>query len=1150
MNSLFNYINTSSTWSYSRGNSVGSALKSVLSSYQHLLTNVNQQELIRPLLRIVTPTISKMLSEKFLKTMSKHLPNLPEEVEKVFSATALMIQARYSGNYTKEFLLELEDFFIASFGLGKKLIKTKTNEMWQVTFGVLPKDEVPPALASVLKKCGNPNLRAQWSQEEVVSFPSSTENSSQSLIVTAEPAIANAINRKVTPKKSPPPQDSTSKPEDVSEMKPPTSKPLVKKGREQAPKKKSLSPLEDESSQDFVPIKSKAPKKRVLTEHQKDVLTSRHDDIPALYSELSRDDSVINLPSQFMSQPSMEESLATTDLWDKIKGENEPKKVETSDPGGKDEDSKAETEEHLNGGSQSLLEVEKKTLMKELKNKRFELKLEDTPKAEKNAQEETKKLRSKRKRKDETSEGDKKRTKLDFTENSEDVNGKDKTKEAIADALFRSSQSNPNQTDDPDSVEIVIPDPKPVPETVTLQSSDEMTENVVNAVEKNSHIETNGMGLSQAKKDLPKVNVKVHKLSPVDTKKYMYHDKDVSAPVKKKLFGEVANDSQDDSSAASFEDDIIQSSQPQAKELEQSRSIRGRRSLAKLDMEVKQMPKKKLTRGKREVKADFSNEGEKRNPFGETALHAAAKKGDVSKVEEQLVAGADPNVTDNAGWYPLHEVSISDKENSVAILNLLIQHGASVDCQNKEGVTPLQEAVENAKDNVMFEKKVEVLLSAGANPDLKTANGKSAFDFAEGNNHLIDLLSKKKVMNVTPVRSSGREKKRSVRLANFVDIDRNDDKEKADGNDAKEKTESAQDNDDKEEKIESENSEMVKDSPNECISGDNVIMNKESPEAMEVDETPNASVKENGANDESSCSDNGDKMVQTSEKIVEELKTDSKERCEGSSSPDANKENVLTNRDDDHANSTKTPFGPLNVLANISGEEKKEKVNPFTAVIEKHKAEIKKRPSLGSAGTSRGAMLLSLSRRSSLDTFSRPPPAALGEPPASPAASFSSPKPELNKAMPWVKYKPSPSSASPSASILKRKGIDADASSNCEDSPVSAKNARLDTSLNGRRVHFNEDPVSDSVEIPRAPDGKHTRKKLQLSGYDQEMFVETKSEAEIEQESQPSQGLYSDSPPMDLGINAIYPDLANSKEPIAVIVPHLATGNWAKILAP
>ena len=83
--------------------------------------------------------------------------------------------------------------------------------------------------------------------------------------------------------------------------------------------------------------------------------------------------------------------------------------------------------------------------------------------------------------------------------------------------------------------------------------------------------------------------------------------------------------------------------------MEQSRSIRGRRSLAKLDMEVKQIPKKKLARGKREAKCESSSEGEKRNPFGETALHTAAKKGEVSKVEEQLKAGADPNVKDNAG---------------------------------------------------------------------------------------------------------------------------------------------------------------------------------------------------------------------------------------------------------------------------------------------------------------------------------------------------------------------------------------------------------------------------------------------------------------------------------------------------------------------
>ena len=56
--------------------------------------------------------------------------------------------------------------------------------------------------------------------------------------------------------------------------------------------------LEDENSVNFVPIKSAGGKRRVLTDHQKDKMTSRHDDIPALYSDLSRDDSIIPLPSQ------------------------------------------------------------------------------------------------------------------------------------------------------------------------------------------------------------------------------------------------------------------------------------------------------------------------------------------------------------------------------------------------------------------------------------------------------------------------------------------------------------------------------------------------------------------------------------------------------------------------------------------------------------------------------------------------------------------------------------------------------------------------------------------------------------------------------------------------------------------------------------
>ena len=50
---------------------------------------------------------------------------------------------------------------------------------------------------------------------------------------------------------------------------------------------------------------------------------------------------------------------------------------------------------------------------------------------------------------------------------------------------------------------------------------------------------------------------------------------------------------------------------------------------------------------------------EKRNRKGETSLHAAAVKGDLTTIRDLLGKGANPNTVDNAGWSPLHEASIA-----------------------------------------------------------------------------------------------------------------------------------------------------------------------------------------------------------------------------------------------------------------------------------------------------------------------------------------------------------------------------------------------------------------------------------------------------------------------------------------------------------
>merc|ERR1719264_936908 len=124
------------------------------------------------------------------------------------------------------------------------------------------------------------------------SFPSSSSDGSLSQQVRAEPGILVGLRRQDSDK------DKIGTPE----------KP-AKEDNNQSKKRKSLClRLDDEDSALFVPIKTTPKAKRVLTDHQKDVLTSRHDDIPALYSELSRDDSVVMLPAQFSSQDSLDAS--------------------------------------------------------------------------------------------------------------------------------------------------------------------------------------------------------------------------------------------------------------------------------------------------------------------------------------------------------------------------------------------------------------------------------------------------------------------------------------------------------------------------------------------------------------------------------------------------------------------------------------------------------------------------------------------------------------------------------------------------------------------------------------------------------------------------------------------------------------------------
>jgi ankyrin repeat protein len=107
-------------------------------------------------------------------------------------------------------------------------------------------------------------------------------------------------------------------------------------------------------------------------------------------------------------------------------------------------------------------------------------------------------------------------------------------------------------------------------------------------------------------------------------------------------------------------------------------------------------------------------------------------------VETLLKNGVDCNARYAGGVTPLHFTS---ERYSVEAARVLLDHGADVNAQDIYGNTPLARAVYRSKRGTEPEL-VKLLMSRGANPDIKNKAGESARDLVKGNAVLERLLQK------------------------------------------------------------------------------------------------------------------------------------------------------------------------------------------------------------------------------------------------------------------------------------------------------------------------------------------------------------------------------------------------------------------------
>jgi ankyrin repeat protein len=109
---------------------------------------------------------------------------------------------------------------------------------------------------------------------------------------------------------------------------------------------------------------------------------------------------------------------------------------------------------------------------------------------------------------------------------------------------------------------------------------------------------------------------------------------------------------------------------------------------------------------------------------GRSALHYAARDGDLAAVEKLVAAGGDVNLQDKRGWAPLHFAAQACSED---VTGYLLAHGASVDLQDSFGNTPLSTATFASRGDGAV---IRVLRAAGADPKRKNKSGVSALSLA------------------------------------------------------------------------------------------------------------------------------------------------------------------------------------------------------------------------------------------------------------------------------------------------------------------------------------------------------------------------------------------------------------------------------------
>ncbi|XP_039183767.1 telomere-associated protein RIF1-like [Crotalus tigris] len=266
---------------------------------QNIIGHISLPSVIRAVFGFIAKPLAALYEKITSANPSRMSYGLDSKCEKLLADSLTCVQSNYTGSFNSELLEELCPLLTIMFLNKNKQISSHAAQFWNATFGKAVTLTYPEELKSVLYKAKQKFIlllpvfeSCEIMEGSSTAYSDYTENSQWDANISGMTVNPNGKRDSFLSQINEPEK------ENINVHIAPKKIKLEFSGSKSKPKN---IPLEEENTMDFVFIPLEA-KERVLTEHQKEVLRTKRDDIPVMYNNLDTSQDAVLFSQDIQNQ--------------------------------------------------------------------------------------------------------------------------------------------------------------------------------------------------------------------------------------------------------------------------------------------------------------------------------------------------------------------------------------------------------------------------------------------------------------------------------------------------------------------------------------------------------------------------------------------------------------------------------------------------------------------------------------------------------------------------------------------------------------------------------------------------------------------------------------------------------------------------------